>query len=132
MYCNVLQYTAMYCNVLQRMATYCNLFHKDIGRHNARKQIQDKETTDNTLQQPRLLQHTLAQCNTLQHTATHCNSVHQRQRDKRRDPVCAANEGDCANWRVILHHAYLYLSCTRQILCQRAHYNRHLSTATTL
>jgi len=60
------------------------------------------------------LQYTATRCYKILHAATYCNSAHQRQRDKRRDPVCAANEGDYANRRVLLHRAYLYLSCTRQ------------------
>ena len=119
---NVLQCTAMYCNVLRCTATCSTI-------------TQGNTTLANTYKTER--QHT-THCNAtpathstkMKHAETHCNSVHQRQRNKKRDPVCAANEGDCANWRVILHHAYLYLSCTRQILCQRSHCSRHLSTAT--
>ena len=66
----------------------------------------DKETADNT--------NNCNNYNTLLHAATYCKSAHQRQRDKRRDPVCAANEGDYANRRVLLHRAYVYLACTRQ------------------
>jgi hypothetical protein len=116
---NILQRTATSYNVLQRTATHCN---NDTGRQNARKCITTKkqQTTQTTAT-------TTIHCYTLQHTA----KAHIKDKETRDETQYVPPTRDIMPTAVS--------SCTVLIcifpahakeLCQRAHFSRHLSTAT--
>jgi len=119
---NILQRTATSYNVLQRTATHCN---NDTGRQNARKCITTKkqQTTQTTAT---TTIHCL-RCYTLQHTATaHIKDKETRDETQYMPPTRDIMPTAVSSCTVLI----CIFPAHAKESCQRAHFSRHLSTAT--